>query len=327
MIISQTPLRISFAGGGSDIPAFYKKSPGAVVSTAINKYIYITVNKKFDNQIRASYTSTETVSHPDELKHELIRESLKLAGIYNGIEITSISDIPSGTGLGSSSTFTVGLINALNAYSGTYSSPRDLAENACNIEIIKCHKPIGKQDQYASAYGGLNFIEFNTSGEVNVTPIIIKPNKFETLEKNLLLMYTGITRSADTILSDQNKNVSKGDAAFSDLKQMVELAKELNKSLSAGDLNKFGEIMDENWNLKKKLTKQMSNPQIERWYELGKKNGALGGKILGAGGGGFLLFYAPASKHSKIIDALPKLAPTPFKFESNGSRIVYYKPR
>lgn len=327
MIISQTPLRISFAGGGSDLPEFYKKIPGAVVSTSINKYIYITVNKKFDNQIRASYSSTEIVSHPDELKHELIRESLKLAGIYNGLEITSISDIPSGTGLGSSSSFTVGLLNSLNAYRGIYSSPSELAINACDIEIRKCHKPIGKQDQYAAAYGGLNFIEFNSNGEVNVSPIIIKQNKLEELEDNLLLMYTGITRSADLVLKDQNNNISKGmSAATSDLKLMVELAKELKKSLTEGDINKFGEILDENWNLKKKLSKQISNPKIEQWYNLGKKNGAIGGKILGAGGGGFLLFYAPSAKHHKIIDALPKLTPTSFRFEKGGSRIVYYKP-
>jgi len=325
MVISQTPLRISFAGGGSDIPEFYKKFPGAVVSTTINKYIYITVNKKFDNLIRASYSVTEFAKNPDELKNELIRESLKHTGIYSGLEITSISDIPSGTGLGSSSSYTVGLLNALNAYRGVYSSQKELAQSACDIEIKHCHKPVGKQDQYAAAFGGFNLIEFNTNGVVNVTPVIMKQSKLKELEDNLLLLYMGKTRSADKILSDQVKKMSRENNSIESLKKMAELARELHKSLSKNDINKFGEILDQNWQLKKKLSNYISNSEIDGWYEIAKKNGAIGGKVLGAGGGGFLLFYAPSSKHSKIINALPELGPTSFSFEKFGSKIIYYQ--
>lgn len=325
MVISQTPLRISFVGGGSDLPSFYKKFTGAVVSTTINKYIYITVNKKFDNLIRASYSETEFAKNPDGIKHELIRESLKYSGIYSGLEITSIADIPSGTGLGSSSSYTVGLINALNAYRGVYSSQKDLALSSCDIETKRCNKPIGKQDQYAAAYGGLNFIEFSSNGEVNVSPVIMKRNKIEELEENLLLLYMGGTRSADNILSDQNKNILKNDDSSVRLKKMVELARSLYQSLSKNDIDQFGEILDENWQLKKRLSRYISNTQIEMWYKIAQKNGAIGGKVLGAGSGGFLLFYAPSSKHPKIINSLPKLIPTSFSFEKYGSRIIYYQ--
>lgn len=325
MVISQTPLRISFVGGGSDLPDFYKKYSGAIVSTTINKYIYITVNKKFDDLIRASYSITEFAKSSNGIKNELIRESLKYVGIYNGLEITSIADIPSGTGLGSSSSYTVGLLNALNAYRGVYSSQKELAKNSCDIEIKQCRKPIGKQDQYAAAFGGFNFIEFSSGGSVNVTPIVMKPKKLKELEDDLLLLYTGETRPADKILSDQVKKISKGGESVECLKKMVELAKNLYQSLSKNDISQFGEILDQNWQLKKQLSGNISNPRINRWYDIAKKNGALGGKVLGAGGGGFLLFYAPSSKHSKIIKALPKLIPTQFSFEKFGSKIIYYQ--
>lgn len=325
MVISQTPLRISFAGGGSDLPNFYRKFPGAVVSTTINKYIYITVNKKFDNLIRASYSITEFAENPNEIKNELIRESLKYTGIYGGLEITSIADIPSGTGLGSSSSFTVGLINALNAYRDIYSSQKELAKSACDIEIKHCHKPIGKQDQYATAYGGLNFIEFSSNGEVSVSPVIMKRRKIEKLEENLLLLYMGGTRSPDKILADQNRKILKVDNSSVCLKKMVELARSLYRSLSKNDIDQFGEILDENWQLKKQLASDISSPRIDRWYKIAQKNGAIGGKVLGAGGTGFLLFYAPSSKHAKIINALPKLVPTSFSFEKFGSRVIYYQ--
>lgn len=325
MIISKTPLRISFVGGGSDLPSYYLNRGGAVVSTTINKYIYVTVNKKFDNQIRASYSITEFAKHPDKIRNELIRESLKLTGIYSGIEITSIADIPSKTGLGSSSSYTVGLLNALNAYRGVYTSPKELADSACEVEINLCGHPIGKQDQYAAAYGGLNLIEFNTDGTINVSPIIIKPSSLHRLENNLLLMYTGLTRSTSTILKEQNKNNKTNQKSVSSLKEMVNLARELRTALSRHNLKKFGEILDANWELKKKLSSRISNPKIDRWYQTAKKNGAIGGKLLGAGGGGFLLFYAPVNKHNKIIKSLPKLQPIEFEFDSTGSSIIHYQ--
>ncbi|MCL5124900.1 MAG: GHMP kinase [Deltaproteobacteria bacterium] len=326
MIISQTPLRMSFVGGGSDLPSFYRKQPGAVISTTIDKYIYINVNKKFDNLIRASYSITEFAAKPSKLKHELIRESLKLLGIKGGIEITSIADIPSGgTGLGSSSTYTVGLLNALNAYLSRFSSKEYLASTACQIEIKNCHKPIGKQDQYAAAYGGLNLIEFRPDDTVAVNPIICSTATKHKLNQNLLLLYTGITRSADKILANQNKNTISNIKTRDILGHMVKLAYSQAKALSNDDLKSFGEALDENWNLKTKLSQGISNPTFDRWYKTAKSHGALGGKILGAGGGGFLLLYAPKSKHDAIINALPKLRKIDFSFDTEGSKIIYYQ--
>lgn len=328
MIISRTPLRISFCGGGSDIASYYRYKPGAVVSTTINKYIYITVNKKFDDLIRASYSITEFVNHPKELKHELIKESLLLLKITKGIEITSISDIPSkGTGLGSSSSYTVGLLNALHAFMGEYSSPEKLADEACYIEIDKCKKPIGKQDQYAAAFRNFNFIKFNTDGQVNVNPIIMPLKSKKKLEENLLMLYTGINRSADSILEDQDKKTATGSLNLINLEKIADFARELKTSLEKGNLSDFGLLLHENWELKKKLAKGITNKKIDQWYNIGRKNGAIGGKILGAGGGGFLLFYAPKKDHLKIIRALPKLKPMAFNFEPEGSKIIYYSEK
>lgn len=326
MIISQTPLRMSFVGGGSDLPSYYRKQTGAVVSTTIDKYIYINVNKKFDHLIRASYSITEFADKPSKLKHELIRESLKYLGVKGGIEITSIADIPSGgTGLGSSSSYTVGLLNALNAYLSRYSGKEYLASTACKIEIDKCHKPIGKQDQYAAAYGGLNLIEFQPDNSVVVNPIICKADTKHKLNQNLLLLYTGITRSADKILDSQNQNTLSNIKTRDILSQMVKLAYSQAESLTRNDLKSFGEALDENWGLKMKLGQGISNPSIDLWYITAKNHGAIGGKILGAGGGGFLLLYAPKNKHDSITESLPKLKKIDFNFDSEGSKIIYYK--
>ncbi len=324
MIISRTPLRASFAGGGSDLPAFYRTSPGAVVSTAINKYIYITVNKKFDDKIRVSYSITEIVDEVDELEHELIRESLKLLDIDGGIEITSIADIPSqGTGLGSSSSYTVGLLNALYAYKGMHVGAERLAKEACEIEIQRCSKPIGKQDQYIAAYGGLQYIQFNPDETVFADPIIHKSDMRIELEKHLLLFYTGLTRSSDSILSEQADNTQQQEEKREALRKMVALAAELRDALSRNELESFGEILHVGWLEKQKLARNISTSVINDWYERAREHGAIGGKILGAGGGGFLLLYAPPEKHNNIIKALPELRRFPFKFEPQGSKIIY----
>ncbi|MFZ5424778.1 MAG: GHMP kinase [Patescibacteria group bacterium] len=326
MIITQTPLRISFVGGGSDLASFYKHSYGAVVSTSIDKYIYITVNKKFDSKIRASYSRTEMVDNVSDLQHQLIREALKLTGVKNGIEITSISDIPStGTGLGSSSSYTVGLINSLRAYNNKISSSAYLAEKACQIEIEKCGEPIGKQDQYAAAYGGLNYIKFNSDGTVDVSPILISNKVKNKLQDNLLMLYTGITRSASKILENQSRNVQGEDTKKIILRQMVQLAEEMRLVLAEGNLSKFGNLLDINWELKKQLAGGISTPIIDEWYKKAKNAGALGGKILGAGGGGFLLLYAPKSRHPEIQNALKDLKSIPIKFENDGSKIIFIK--
>jgi D-glycero-alpha-D-manno-heptose-7-phosphate kinase len=324
MIISRTPLRVSFAGGGTDLPAFYEREGGAVVSTAINKYIYITTNRKFDEQVRASYSVTEIVPSAADLKHELIREALRQVGIGKGIEITSISDIPSaGTGLGSSSTYTVGLLNALYAYTGRYVGPERLAEEASHIEIEVCGKPIGKQDQYAAAFGGLQFFQFNMDGSVYVDPVICEPGTKERLEQRLLLLYTGMTRSADGILEEQSKNTLLDQAHFETLKAMKKQAGGVRAALQDNCLDAFGEILHEGWLLKKSLAEGISNDQIEGWYATARKHGAIGGKVLGAGGGGFLLLYAHPEQHGIICSALSELRRTPFSFEPQGSKIVF----
>jgi D-glycero-alpha-D-manno-heptose-7-phosphate kinase len=324
MILSRTPLRVSFAGGGTDLPAFYNEQPGAVVSTAINKYIYVTTNRKFDRQIRASYSVTEIVDKVDDLRHELIREALRLVGIGGGIEITSISDIPSsGTGLGSSSTYTVGLLNALYAYLGRHAGPERLGSEACQIEIDILGKPIGKQDQYAAAYGGLEYIQFNPDGTVFVDPIMCEPATKKRLESRLMMFYTGMTRSADNILSEQSKNTASDEDKKRALRKMKAQADQARQALEENCLDEFGHILHEGWILKRGLAGGISNPQIDGWYETARAHGAIGGKILGAGGGGFLLVYAHEEQHSIIEEALPDLRRMPFALEPQGSKIIF----
>jgi D-glycero-alpha-D-manno-heptose-7-phosphate kinase len=324
MIISRTPLRISFVGGGTDLPAFYSQEPGAVLSTAINKYIYITVNPKFDDKIRASYRRTEIVDTVDELQHELIRESLKFVGIEQGIEITSISDIPSrGTGLGSSSAYTVGLLNALYAYRDHFAGSERLAREACAVEIGRCAKPIGKQDQYIAAYGGMQFIRFNPDESVPVEPIVCSRETKKQLQDGLLLMYTGIMRNSGDILQEQSLNTQNDEQKRLRLRRLAKLAEQMRESLIANDLGGFGEVMHAGWQEKRELASGITKPFIDEWYDTGRAHGAIGGKILGAGGGGFLLFYAPPERHAEITLALPELRPVPFRFSSQGSKLIY----
>jgi D-glycero-alpha-D-manno-heptose-7-phosphate kinase len=325
MIISRTPLRVSFCGGGTDLPAFYEScGGGAVVATAINKYIYINVNRKFDNHVRASYSITEIVEKGADLKHELIREALDLVGIHGGIEITSIADIPSqGTGLGSSSCFTVGLLNALYAFTHRRAGPDRIARQACEIEIERLGKPIGKQDQYAAAFGGLQYIQFNSDGGVFVEPIICRPDTKNKLQERLMMFYTGVVRSADNILSEQSKNSATDVDKQLVLKRMKGQADQLRDALTDNDLDSFGELLNDGWNLKRTLASGISSANIDRWYETARNHGAIGGKLLGAGGGGFLLFYAYPEHHELIKASLHELKHTPFRLESQGTKIVY----
>lgn len=325
MIISKTPLRISFVGGGSDLRSFYKQSKdgGAVVTTAINKYIYVTVNKKFDNHIRVSYSKTEEIEDVSQIEHPIVREVLKKLNI-NGVEITSIADIPStGTGLGSSSAFTVGLLHALHAYKQKFISADELANMACEIEIDILKEPIGKQDQFGTAFGGLKFLTFNPDGKVSVDPIFCLRETREAIQRNMLLLYTGITRSASKILAKQKVNIQADKRKYKIMKKMVQLAHDLYKDLKKDKINTFGDILHANWMYKKEMADDISNPQIDEWYNTARKNGAAGGKILGAGGGGFLLFYAPLEKHGAIKKALPTLRSVDFQFENKGSQIIF----
>jgi D-glycero-alpha-D-manno-heptose-7-phosphate kinase len=324
MIVSKTPLRMSFVGGGSDLPVFYRKYGGAVVSTAINKFVYLTVNKKFDNHIRIAYSRVEEPASVDKIKHPLVREALRLVRNQGGIEIMSIADIPAkGTGLGSSSSYTVGLLHALYAYKGQFASADRLAREACEIEIERCGEPIGKQDQYAAAFGGFNFIEFNPDDSVSVEPIICKRETLQQLQANLLVFYTGITRSASALLKTQQAAVAGERAKQDTMRQMVELARLLKVELQKNHLNAFGEIIHENWLLKRSLSRGVSTGAIDRWYKKARRAGAVGGKLLGAGSGGFLMFYAPRERHEAIARALAELRLVEFQFEPQGSRIIF----
>jgi D-glycero-alpha-D-manno-heptose-7-phosphate kinase len=324
MIISRTPLRMSFVGGGSDLPAFYRRFGGAVVSTAIDRYVYITVNKKFDDRIRVSYSRTEEVRSVECIRHPLVREAMKMLGIDGGIEITSIADIPArGSGLGSSSSFTVGLLHALHAYAERYASAEQLAREACAIEIERCAEPIGQQDQYAAAYGGFNFIEFNPDDSVSVEPIICRRETLQQLQAHTVVFYTGVTRSAASILKHQQQAVASERKKQNVLQRMVKLARQLRDELQKNNLRAFGEIIHEGWLLKKSLTQGISTAMIDRWYDKARRAGASGGKLLGAGAGGFLMFYAPLERHEAIARALGKLRRVDFHFEPQGSRIIF----
>ena len=322
MIITKTPMRVSFAGGGSDLPEFYRHYTGAVTSMAIKKYMYITINKRFDNTTRVSYSETEIVDSVDKIKHPIVKACLQKVGIEGGIEITSVADIPKGTGLGSSSSFTVGLLNALYAFQGKLKSAENLAQEACRIEIDVLKEPIGKQDQYICAYGGLQFIQFNKDESVFVNPIICSKNTKEQLCKNLLMFYTGITREASEILTEQKQNTLNDGKKQETLKKMVELAVELRDALYNNNLSKWGSLLHKGWLYKKKLASNITNPAVEDYYEKAINAGAVGGKLLGAGGGGFLLFYCEPEKQDNIRKAL-NLRELPIQLEQQGSKIIY----
>ncbi len=323
MIITRTPFRVSFVGGGSDLKSFYERHKGAVISTSINKYMYISSHKFFEeDKIRVKYSKTETVTGTSELQHPILRTVLDKFEIKGGLEFSSIADVPAGTGLGSSSAFTVGLLNNLHIISGKPASKEMLADEACHIEIDLLKEPIGKQDQYAAAVGGLNVIEFLASGQVSVHPVIIDEAAYTTLQKNLLMFYTGDQRSASAILAEQNKNNTQ-EEKFKALQKMVGLVYETRDALQAGRIDDFGKILHENWILKKNLASGITNVTIDKAYETAMANGALGGKLLGAGGGGFLLFYCPQHSQEKLIAALKPFRKFDFKFEQEGTKLIH----
>ena len=327
MIISRTPLRISFVGGGSDLPAYYRKFGGAVLSTTIDKYVYVNVNKKFDDGVRVGYSKNEEVKSIDEIEHSIVRSTLKHMGIAGGVEIVTIADVPSrGTGLGSSSSFTVGLINALAGYRGHHLSCDSLGRDSCHLEIDVCGQLIGKQDQYAAAYGGLNLIEFRPDESVLVTPVMMSLDLRDLLFRQMIVFYTGINRSASDILNVQSDEIGRDETKQEALHKMVSLVYTMREELQKGRLETFGEILHENWMLKKSLTKSVSSDAIDGWYMAARAAGAIGGKILGAGGGGFIMFYAPEEAHDRIAQALQPLQRIKIGFEPLGSRIIFYNP-
>lgn len=323
MIISQTPLRMSFVGGGTDFEDFYRRYPGRVLSTSIDKFFYIGFNPRFDGNIKLSYSITEFTENRDEIKHPLIKFALEEAGIENGIDIVSLSDVPAqktGLGLGASSSFTVGLLNGLYAFKGQYFSPGIIAEKACHIEINKAESPIGKQDQYAAAFGGINLITFNCDGKIDVEPIYLSPKTKDGFQKHILLFFTGKERSANKILSEQKQNI---EDKFKFLKEMSDMVLIFRTALEKGDFRKMGELLSLGWQRKKELASNISNPQIDDMYQAAMKAGAWGGKILGAGGGGFLLVIAPPERHFDIKKALSDYRSIPIRFSESGSKIVF----
>ncbi len=322
MIISRTPFRISFAGGGSDLPSFYRRTEGAVLSTSINKYMYIAIHPYFEpNKIQLKYSKTELVDSIEAIKHPIFKEVLKMYGL-SGVDLNSIADIPSGTGLGSSSSFTVGLLNAVRTYLGKATSGEKLGALACEVEINKVGSPIGKQDQYAAACGGLNFITFYGDETVNVEKIIMRPEKKKELDENLLMVFVGGEHSANEILKQQSAAISD-DRKFETQKNMVKLAYSLRECLEGNNIDDFGRILHEGWLMKKSLTAGISTGYVDEVYAKGLKAGASGGKLLGAGGAGFILFYCPKDRQESFRAGMQDFKEMRFSFDDFGSKIIY----
>ncbi len=320
MIIVQTPLRVSLFGGGTDLPEYYLAHEGCVLSAAIDKYIFVTIKKRFDDLLRVGYTRTELVSSVDEIEHELIREAFRRTGIMSGVEITTMGDIPSlGSGLGSSATVTVGSLHAMYAYLGRSPSPETLANDACTIEIDVLQKPSGVQDQYIAAYGGLRWMEFCRDGKISIQLVEIDEGVSRALDERLLLFYTGVTRSSSSILDEQKKNTHDRSDILSEMK---DIAREALSAVARGELDEIGRLLDLSWKLKTRLATRISNHAIDNLYESARRAGALGGKIAGAGGGGFMLLYCPEGRRQSVRDALSGVRELPFGFERDGSKVI-----
>ena len=323
MIVSRTPLRISFVGGGSDLPSFFSRNIGQVFSMTVDKYVYVSVNKSFSNSVRLAYSKVEECRNFSEVEHPIVRHSAELLGLKAGVEITSTADIPSnGSGLGSSSSFTVGLLNALSTYIGGTRSKEKLANLACQVEIELCKEPIGKQDQYAASYGGFNKFDFLPNGNVLRKSVNIPEFAKSDLLSSMMIFYTGTTRRASSILKGQNTSTEnkKNDKI---LIEMVNLVNQFEQAVLNGEIRICGEILAENWKLKKQLSTGISNLVLDQVYEEAVSAGALGGKLLGAGAGGFMLFIAPREKHKNIAKRLSGLEQKFWNLDKYGTTIIY----
>ncbi|MGD0226685.1 MAG: galactokinase [Terriglobia bacterium] len=326
MIITRTPFRVTLGGGGTDLPSFYREHGGFILAVSLDKYMYLNVNTPIvDDKIRVKYTKTEQVEHVDQVEHTLAREALQHFGITSGIEIVSIADIPAGTGLGSSSAYLVGLLNAMHALTQNPVGPQQLAEEACHIELDLLKKPIGKQDQYMAAFGGLTILDISPDGKVRVTRLGLEVEVLEALEHNLLMFYTQDMRDATTILRKQDSATQRNDkVVVSSLREIKDIGIETCSAIVDGNLRRFGELMDIHWQAKKRLAEGITNPQIDAWYELAKRNGAIGGKISGAGGGGFLTLYCEENT-SQLREAMrgAGLRQLNFRFDFEGSKVIF----
>ena len=324
MTIARSPLRISLGGGGTDLPSYYREHGGFLIAAAIDRYVYVTVMRPFSAGIYLKYSKLEHVERVEEVQHPIIRESLKLFDPeVPQIEITSLADIPSGTGLGSSGSFTTALLKALSAHDRQLLHPQDLARLACEIEIDRLREPVGKQDQYIAAYGGITCFTFNPDETVEAVPLKATPDTLFDLEDNLLLFFTGFTRSASSILKEQDTRTKSDDRDMvRNLHEVKELGLQSKQALERGEPALLGEIMHTHWMNKKKRAKEMTNPQIDEWYELGRANGAIGGKLVGAGGGGFLLFYAEDRNRLRRAMAKAGLEEVRFGFDFEGTKVL-----
>jgi len=325
MVISKTPLRVSFAGGGTDFREYYRERAGRVLSMAISRYMYVTVNRRWDDAIRVAYTRTEVVRRIADLQHDLIREAMKVAGVTRGVEITTIADVPAGSGLGSSSSLTVGVLNALHAFRGRYLPPGVLAEQASAIEIDVLGRPIGKQDQYIAAFGGFRFLHFNPDESVSVEPVVCPEATRRRLTNNLLLFYTGISRESRSVLTEARARMRSPGSARTALDGLNELAAEMAREVSGGRVSEFGALLHKGWELKKHMGSKVTNGDLDRYYRLALRAGAEGGKISGAGGGGCLLLYAPPKAHASIrqMARRHRLREFPVDLEPDGSKVIY----
>ena len=324
MLITRSPLRISLGGGGTDLPSYYKKHSGFLIAAAIDKYVYITLHNIFVPELIVKYSKLERVPHAEQIQHPIIREAFKLLG-HNGqwLEMTSMADIPAGTGLGSSGSFTTALLKALHAYKKNIVHPRELAEQACHIEIDLLNEPIGKQDQYIAAYGGLTCFQFLPNGHVEAQPLKVDSETMYNLEDNLLLFFTGYSRAAGTILKEQDEKSRQNNKDMTDNLHFVkDIGYQSQEALESGNLMRFGELMNVHWEHKKKRSGGMSNPDIDKWYDHAMENGAVGGKVIGAGGGGFLMFYAADKTKLRHAMRQTKLTEVRFRFDFEGTKVV-----
>lgn len=324
MIISRAPFRVSFCGGGSDIPSFYEKYTGCVISTTIRKYVYLTVNQAFNkDSITLKYSQTEIVNDPSQIQHRIFKQVLKDFGI-KGVEITSMADIPAGTGLGSSSSFTVALLKALYGYNNQSVSSYKVAKEACDVEIVQLGNPIGKQDQFAAAFGGLRYYEFEPDGFVKVEPILMSKTARKHLENSMMLFYTGALHDANKILGEETKNLASANEKINATIKLCEMTRDLKAELENNNVDALGPCLKQGWEIKKSLASGITSPLIDNAYELGMNAGASGGKLLGAGGGGFLLFYVPdEAKRNSVRQALHDFKEMPFELDQSGVSIVY----
>ncbi|MBK7582591.1 MAG: sugar kinase [Myxococcales bacterium] len=325
MIVSRAPVRFSLGGGGTDLPSYYERFGGFVVSAAIDSYVYITASRRFYDDIRLAYSQTEIVPNVEAIQHRIFREALRMTGLGRAMELTSVADVPANSGLGSSSSFTVALLNALHAYKREFVSSRQLAEEACEIEMHRLGEPIGKQDQYIAAFGNVTALTLDKDGTVHVEPVPVKDEVLDELANNLVIMWSGIERAASSVLEEQGARVQKSDQATLDgMHRIKALGHEVYDLLVAGDTDRYGELLHEHWTNKRKLASKMTDSRIDEHYEAAREAGAIGGKLMGAGGGGFFMFYARPADKRRVYETMAKrgLRPLRFRFDLDGARIV-----